>query len=134
MKRINTYLACISGALAMAFLAVPATADNEGARASDREVIVTDFSGRPPFSRTRVLARETAEFAQLEEQIVSASTRQVGEKVQIVDYSGRPPYSRRVVVLDEMEVAEFARFEDTGAASDSPHVRRSAPGKIRSRR
>ncbi len=129
MKRISTYLACISGALTLAFLAVPATADNEGAQASDREVIVTDFSGRPPFSRTRVPAQETAEFAQLE-----ASTRQVGEKVQIVDYSGRPPYSRRVIVLDEMEVAEFARLEDTGAASDSPHIRRSAPGKIRSRR
>lgn len=129
MKRISTYLACISGALTLAFLAVPATADNEGAQASDREVIVTDFSGRPPFSRTRVPAQEMAEFAQLE-----ASTRQVGEKVQIVDYSGRPPYSRRVIVLDEMEVAEFARLEDTGAASDSPHIRRSAPGKIRSRR
>ncbi len=129
MKRISTYLACISGALTLAFLAVPATADNEGAQASDREVIVTDFSGRPPFSRTRVPAQETAEFAQLE-----ASTPQVGEKVQIVDYSGRPPYSRRVIVLDEMEVAEFARLEDTGAASDSPHIRRSAPGKIRSRR
>ena len=129
MKRISSCLACISGALTLAFLAAPATADNEGAQASDREVIVTDFSGRPPFSRTRVPAQEMAEFAQLE-----ASTRQVGEKVQIVDYSGRPPYSRRVIVLDEMEVAEFARLEDTGAASDSPHIRRSAPGKIRSRR
>ncbi|MFW2405086.1 MAG: hypothetical protein ACN4GT_09975 [Gammaproteobacteria bacterium] len=134
MKRISTYLACISGAMTLAFLAGPTTADSEGVQASDHEVIVTDFSGRPPFSRTRVPARETAEFAQLEEQLVSASTRQVGEKVQIVDYSGRPPYSRRVVVLDETEVAEFARFEDSGAASDSPHVRRSAPGKIRSRR
>ena len=134
MKRISTYLGCMSGALMLAFLAVPATADNEGAQASDREVIVTDFSGRPPFSRTRVPARETAEFAQLEEQPASAGTRRAGEKVQIVDYSGRPPYSRRVVVLDEMEVAEFARFEDAGAAPDSPHVRRSAPGKIRSRR
>jgi hypothetical protein len=35
------------------------------------------------------------------------------ERVRVVDYSGKPPFRRQIVRIDELNAAQFARFEET---------------------
>jgi hypothetical protein len=51
--------------------------------------------------------------------------RQIDENtVSITDYRGKPPFRRRIVKMDDLSSAEFARFEEitTEAALDSDRI------------
>jgi hypothetical protein len=42
----------------------------------------------------------------------------IGKRVHVVDMRGRPPYRREIVEINANNVAEFARFEETGRRFD----------------
>jgi hypothetical protein len=51
--------------------------------------------------------------------------RQIDENtVSITDFSGKPPFRRRTVKIDDLSVAEFARFEELSSevAVDSSRI------------
>lgn len=112
---------------ALMFAASAAPAD-ETTSSQNARVRVTDFSGRPPFSRRDAPAdaSKPADFARFQE-LNPAQRSKIGEGIRVADYRGRPPYRRSLVALGEPNVVEFARFEEVTA----PAKRRRAgpPGK-----
>lgn len=134
MKHMDKTLITAAAVLAAA-ISLPGTASaDDAAAASDDARIVTEFRGSPPFKR-RVVKDEAAA-----ERTVSDAERRENdtdddadssERVLVVDRRGAPPYKRRFVAQDDLEVAEFARFEE---AADERRMRRGPPGKLTSRR
>ena len=114
-------LAAIAGTLSFA----PATAGDYG---DDEKVVVTDFSGKPPFKRQVVTGGD--EMATAKRDAVDAADSDT-DRVQVVELRGAPPFKRQMVSVEELESAEFARLETDGEASDA---RRGPPGKPTSRR
>ena len=127
MKHTAIKLACTATlAAALQALSVGATAAEPSAT-SDK-VLVTDFSGRPPFKRTLVSQDTVADLARFEESSVAESGQ-----VWVVDTRGAPPFKRRLVSASEL--ADVARFEETSDdAKDSRRTRRGPPGKTQWRR
>ncbi|MEL7448884.1 MAG: hypothetical protein AAFN78_06725 [Pseudomonadota bacterium] len=124
MKHTAIKLACAATfAAALQALSVGATAAEPSAT-SDK-VLVTDFSGRPPFKRTMVSQDSIADMARFEEASVTESG-----KVWVVDTRGAPPFKRRLVSASD--VADIARFEET--SDDARRTRRGPPGKTQWRR
>ena len=124
MKNTAIKLACTATlAAALQALSVGATAAEPSATAD--QVLVTDFSGRPPFKRKMVNQDSVADMARFEETSVGESG-----KVWVVDTRGAPPFKRRLVSASEL--ADVARFEET--SDDARRTRRGPPGKTQWRR
>jgi hypothetical protein len=87
------------------------------------EVIVTNFSGRPPFKRQRVSSEELADLARFEE----TSAQPTSGQVRVVNYRGRPPFRRQIPAAEEL--ADLARFEEASTDSETRRARRGPPGK-----
>ncbi len=49
-----------------------------------------------------------------------------GDRVEVTTIHGKPPHSRRIVKLEDLSAAEFARFEET---KSDPAIDRSKIGK-----
>src|SRR5690606_34377512 len=97
-------------------------------------VMITDFSGKPPFKR-RVVSVDTlsaTELARFEEAVGAASTvdeGRIGERVTVVDFRGRPPFKRKTIEIDAANVTELARFEEVSEERAEAPRRPRAPGK-----
>ncbi|MEQ8659241.1 MAG: hypothetical protein RLW62_00340 [Gammaproteobacteria bacterium] len=82
----------------------------------------TDFSGRPPFTRS-VERLPAAEVARLEaERAAPAVKSDELVTVTTVDYRGRPPFARRVETLP---VSDVARLEPAPASEERDIHRRN---------
>lgn len=131
MEHMNKTITIAAAVLAAAVtLPASATADDTAAANAPETRIVTDFRGSPPFKRRIVTVSDTAEKAAREAKPAAAEPDE-SERVLVVERRGAPPYKRRFVTRDEVEVAEFARFEETNEARDT---RRGPPGKLTTRR
>lgn len=109
---------CVLTAMALALSGSLAAQDSgSGSR------IATQFGGKPPFKRSIVSADSAAERA-----TPARALPTVGERVHVAQFRARPPFERRIVEFDAESVAEFARFEEVKAPSDSSR-RFGAPGK-----
>jgi hypothetical protein len=124
MKRYRAATAAVAAALIGSWAGMAGAADNDKSVVEGERVWIVDYSGRPPFKRRAVTA---AEFARFEEAKRSEAPK-VGERVRVVNYQGRPPFRRQLVEIDENDVAEFARFEETKPAS-TERRRFGPPGK-----
>lgn len=132
MKHMDKTLITAAAVLAAA-VSLPATAvgdDANGAEAQETRV-VTEFRGSPPFKRRVVSGHDMVAESEADTTEPAADEAESNERVLVVDRRGAPPYKRRFVDEAELEVAEFARFEET---SDAKPTRRGPPGKITSRR
>lgn len=119
------------GALLLGVTALPAAGDTTVRRIDNDTLMVIDYSGKPPFKRRFVDQGESpVEFARFEE--MTDGTLTVGA---VSRRSGPPgkslPGQRARVTSDAGEIAEFARFEESGEESSSPRMWRGAPGKGR---
>ena len=123
----------LGAAALLAATAGTATAAESVTALKDGRVMITDFSGKPPFKR-RVLSPDdlaTTELARFEEVDGADAANQglIGEQVRVVDFRGKPPFKRRVVEIDASNVTELARFEPvSGERADAP-ARPRFPGK-----
>lgn len=127
MKHIDKTLITAAAVLAAA-VSLPATA-TAGDTTAAKARVVTDFRGAPPFKRRIVAAEDMAPKDTTRE--AKPASADANERVLVVERRGAPPYKRRFVEQDQVEVAEFARFEET---ADAKPTRRGPPGKLTSRR
>jgi len=97
-------------------------------RAEAGKVWVTDFSGRPPFSRTLRDSEEVreAEAARTQDLASVESGRR--------NVPGKQRWTTRAAETAESEAVVFARFEEDPDAEPSARLFRGAPGKSFSRR
>lgn len=123
MKTMLTGSIGLATALALGVLAAPSADSSESMRRiGNDKVMITDFSGKPPFRRRTVDIDDlsTAEFARFEEirNPPAVDETRIGQRITAVDFRGKPPFRRRVVEIDESNVTEFARFEEVTEADD----------------
>ncbi len=109
-----------------------ATADEAVTELKNGRVMITEFSGHPPFER-RVLSRgdlSATELARFEEvsPVGAADESRIGERVTVVGFRGHPPFKRRVVEVEASNVTELARFEPVTEERAAPR-RSRFPGK-----
>lgn len=125
-RRIRSTAAALIGGLAAAAAAI-AYADSSLRRLDDDRVLITSFSGKPPFERRIVAvdALHAAERARLDD----AERASVGGAERTAaGYRAHPPFRRPASGTAADETARFARFEESPAESAAP-VRRGPPGK-----
>ncbi|MEQ8798279.1 MAG: hypothetical protein RJQ08_02905 [Salinisphaeraceae bacterium] len=120
MNRGKTLMTVAASAVLGASLA-PAVVAAER-EAGMHRIMVTDFSGRPPYDR-EFQTRDEAEA-----RTYARPAPAVGDTVTVVDYRDRPPYRRQVVEIDQSNVTDFARFEEVEAVEREQH-RFGPPGK-----
>jgi hypothetical protein len=116
----KTILALFSvSALALTVLAASAE------ESATKRVLVTDFSGKPPYQRrvSKESEAPVAEFARFEE-LSEAQRARIGKTVRVTEFRGKPPFRRSAVTLDESNMTEFARFEEVS----KPSIRRRRAG------
>lgn len=136
-RQVRIAAALLAGSLSAASAA---HADTSFRQLDGDRVMVTDFSGKPPFERRIVSIDElsAADQAKLESPAPSAAL--VGAASPGIAAAGlrsRPPF-RRDASVESAQAARFARFEEvseTETAKETETVkRRGAPGKPFSRR
>jgi hypothetical protein len=124
--------ALLAGGLA-AGAASTALADQSIRQLDGDRVMITDFSGKPPFKRRIVAVDDLspAEFARFEAVTAEPTLDRgrIGQRVTLVDFRGKPPFRRSVVEIDETNVAAFARFEEAEQTEARRPARTRAPGK-----
>ena len=119
----------LAAALGALLVAGSATADVNIRQLDADRVMVTDFSGKPPFKRRIVAIADLSptEFARFEAvtQEPAIDTARIGQRVQVVDFRGKPPFKRQTVEIDASNASTFARFEEVSEGERSPAQRRS---------
>lgn len=129
--RVWTLMAATGLGTAALLAAAGATASESYRPLDGNRVMITDFSGKPPFKRRVVSVDELSDtqLARFEEVAAPAvDESRVGERVTIVDYRGRPPFKRTTVEIDASNVTELARFEEATTERAEPR-RPRFPGK-----
>lgn len=96
----------------------------------DGDLRVVDYSGKPPFERRIIRAEDSADFARFEAledtvMVATGTSRRGGPAGKSL-----PAQWARVERVNEADISQFARFEETDAAGSS-RMWRGAPGKGR---
>lgn len=99
---------------------------------STGDLMVIDYSGKPPFKRKLVRSQDRAEFARFESiqntvLVSTSASRRSGPPGKNL-----PAQQARFERVPEADISQFARFEETDKAGSS-RMWRGAPGKGRPR-
>ena len=127
MKTATIRILALAGLCALATSGV--SAQTVIGKTPDGDLRVVDYKGKPPYKR-RIISVQDAEFARFEEinnsvVVTTGSDRRNGPAGKAL-----PAQFARVQRVNEAELSQFARFEET-ESTGSKRMWRGAPGKGR---
>jgi len=128
MKTATIRILALAGLCALATGGV--SAQSVVGQTPEGDLLVVDYQGKPPYKRRIISAQDSAEFARYEAINNSVVVTTGSERRNGPAGKSLPAQFARVQRVNEAELSQFARFEETDSTG-SKRMWRGAPGKGR---
>lgn len=130
MKQTSIRLLALAGLFSLGTTGL--SAQTVVGETADGDLRIVDYRGKPPFARKIVSEENSAEFARFEALddtvlVATGTSRRSGAPGKSL-----PAQRARIERVNEADISQFARFEESDAAG-STRMWRGAPGKGRPR-